>query len=446
MAEQGEPLTDREKEVLELVATGITNREVAQKLFISVNTVKVHLRNVYTKLGADSRTEATMIAVREGWVPVDNSDQATSEGAGGEEGVRRAEAVPMPPLPWSKRIALLGALLILVFGVVVTWPRSESQAGTDSDLPLDRSQSSLVSGLPPGGESAWQERAQMPTRRAHLALTAAGDRLLAIGGQTPEGVTGAVEAYDPENDMWTPLSEKPLPSAYISAATIGNEVYVPGGCDGESRPTRVVEAYNLQDDVWREVSALPEPRCAYALVAHNEKLYLFGGWDGEQYVATAYEYDPAANAWRALPRMGIARGFAGAASLDDRLYVIGGYNGENELAVCAAFEPASQGWSECSPLAVGRGGLGLVAIGGQLYAIGGGGWSSYLGFNERYSPREDSWQAVETPIVGEWRNPGVTVLGATIYAVGGWSRDYMSLNQAYETLPFRIFIPVSHQQ
>jgi len=446
MAEQGEPLTDREKEVLELVATGITNREVAQKLFISVNTVKVHLRNVYTKLGADSRTEATMIAVREGWVPVDESEEASSQEARGEEATQRAEAAPMPPLPWPKRIALLTALFIFVFAVVVTWPSSGSQAGSDSDLPLDRSQSSLVSGGPTDAESAWQERAQMPTRRAHLALTAVGGRLLAIGGQTPEGVTGAVEAYDPEGDIWTPLSEKPQPGAYISAATIGGEVYVPGGCDGESRPTRAVEVYNAQDDAWRQVRALPEPRCAYALVARDEKLYLFGGWDGEQYVSTAYEYDPAADAWRALPPMGIARGFAGAALLNDRLYVVGGYSGEKELAICTVFEPTSQAWSECSPLRVGRGGLGLVAIGGQLYAIGGGGWSSYLGFNERYSPREDSWQAVETPIVGEWRDPGVTVLGATIYAVGGWSRDYMSLNQAYETLPFRIFIPVSHQQ
>jgi len=446
MAEHGEPLTDREREVLELVATGITNREVAQTLFISINTVKVHLRNVYTKLGADSRTEATMIAVREGWVSVDESDETSSESPGAEEGTSRAERPPAPPLPWPKRIALLGALLLVVFAVVVTWPRSQSQAGNGPDLPLDRSPSSQAGGAAQGSDSAWGERAQMPTRRAHLALTASGGYLLAIGGQTPEGVTGAVEAYDPEEDIWMPLSEKPLPVAYVGAAAIGGDVYVPGGCDGASNPTATVEVYDVQTDAWDRVSALPEPRCAYALVAHEEKLYLFGGWDGEQYVSSGYVYDPAVDAWRGLLPMNVARGFAGGATLNGQLYVVGGYDGEKELRACAAYNPASQAWSECAPLTVGRGGLGLVAIGNQLYAVGGGGWSSYLGFNERYSLDEDSWEAVETPLVGEWRSPGVAVFGGTIFAVGGWSQDYLSLNEAYETLPFRIFIPVSQQQ
>ncbi|MEA3377732.1 MAG: LuxR C-terminal-related transcriptional regulator [Chloroflexota bacterium] len=444
MAEHGEPLTDREREVLELVATGITNREVAQQLFISVNTVKVHLRNIYTKLEADSRTEATMIAVREGWVTVEEPAQAPLESSSDEQASVRAPAPP--PLPWAKRVALLGALLMVVFAVVITWPRSQSQAGTGLDLPLDRSQSSLVGGASQNGDSTWQERAQMPTRRAHLALAAVGGRLLAIAGQTPEGVTGAVEAYDREGDIWTPLTEKPLPVAYVGAATIGGEVYVPGGCDAESTPVRAVEVYDAQADAWRQVSPLPQPRCAYALVAQGEKLYLFGGWDGEQYVSTAYAYDSAADNWSVLPPMDVARGFAGAASLAGRIYVVGGYDGRKELTACASYDPTVRGWSECAPLSVGRGGMGLVAIGGRLYAVGGGGWSSYLGFNERYNPGEEEWQAVETPLVGEWRNPGVTVLGATIYAVGGWSRDYLSLNQAYETLPFRIFIPVSHQE
>ncbi|MGD2146445.1 MAG: LuxR C-terminal-related transcriptional regulator [Anaerolineae bacterium] len=443
MAERGEPLSDREKEVLELVATGITNREVAQELYISANTVKVHLRNIYAKLGAESRTEATVIAVREGWVSLGADADALSGGMGADEDASVALAAD-PPLPWAKRVALVVALLLAVSAIVVTWPSAEPQASRP-DLPLDSSQAPPVVASIQDSESPWEERAQMPTRRAHLALTAVRDQLLAIGGQTRDGVAAAVEAYEPESDTWTPLSDKPTPLAYVGAATLGTEVYVPGGCDADNAPTRVVEVYDVVGDTWRQASPLPEPRCAYALAARGGKLFLFGGWDGAQYVSTAYSYDPGAEAWSELPPMSLARGFAGAASLSDQLYVVGGYDGERELRACASYDTVSGAWTECAPLAIGRGGLGLAAVGGQLYAIGGGGWTSYLGFNERYNPTHDRWSAIETPLVGEWRNPGVAVSGATIYAVGGWSSDYLSLNEAYEALPFRIFIPVSQQ-
>jgi DNA-binding NarL/FixJ family response regulator len=58
-------LTDRELEVLKLVATGQNNREVARQLFISENTVKNHVRNILEKLQLHSRMEAVMYAVRE---------------------------------------------------------------------------------------------------------------------------------------------------------------------------------------------------------------------------------------------------------------------------------------------------------------------------------------------------------------------------------------------
>ena len=53
-----EPLSERELEVLQLIAEGLTNREVAQRLYITLNTVKGHTRNIYGKLGVSSRTQA----------------------------------------------------------------------------------------------------------------------------------------------------------------------------------------------------------------------------------------------------------------------------------------------------------------------------------------------------------------------------------------------------
>lgn len=53
-----EPLSERELEVLQLIAEGLTNQEVATRLYLSLHTVKVHARNIYGKLGAKSRTHA----------------------------------------------------------------------------------------------------------------------------------------------------------------------------------------------------------------------------------------------------------------------------------------------------------------------------------------------------------------------------------------------------
>jgi LuxR family maltose regulon positive regulatory protein len=53
-----EPLSERELEVLQLVADGFTNQEIAARLYLSLNTVKAHTRNIYSKMGVNNRTQA----------------------------------------------------------------------------------------------------------------------------------------------------------------------------------------------------------------------------------------------------------------------------------------------------------------------------------------------------------------------------------------------------
>lgn len=64
-------LTKREREVLTFVAKGWSNRQIADSMHLSENTVKNHLRNVCEKLGAHTRTEAVTRAVKEGWISLD---------------------------------------------------------------------------------------------------------------------------------------------------------------------------------------------------------------------------------------------------------------------------------------------------------------------------------------------------------------------------------------
>jgi NarL family two-component system response regulator LiaR len=63
-------LTDREHETLGLVARGLTNPQIADKLVVSISTVNFHVHNVLDKLGAKTRTEAVVIALREGLIDV----------------------------------------------------------------------------------------------------------------------------------------------------------------------------------------------------------------------------------------------------------------------------------------------------------------------------------------------------------------------------------------
>lgn len=65
---ESSPLTERELEVLQLIVDGCSNSEIAERLFITVGTVKTHVRNILNKLCADDRTQAAVRALRSGLV------------------------------------------------------------------------------------------------------------------------------------------------------------------------------------------------------------------------------------------------------------------------------------------------------------------------------------------------------------------------------------------
>jgi LuxR family maltose regulon positive regulatory protein len=53
-----EPISERELEILQLISEGLSNPEIGARLYLSLNTVKAHTRNIYGKLGVNSRTQA----------------------------------------------------------------------------------------------------------------------------------------------------------------------------------------------------------------------------------------------------------------------------------------------------------------------------------------------------------------------------------------------------
>jgi NarL family two-component system response regulator YdfI len=68
MTELAEPLTNREREVLQMLASGLGNKEIAARLVISEHTAKFHVASILGKLGAGSRTEAVSLGIRRGLI------------------------------------------------------------------------------------------------------------------------------------------------------------------------------------------------------------------------------------------------------------------------------------------------------------------------------------------------------------------------------------------
>jgi NarL family two-component system response regulator LiaR len=69
-----DPLTEREVEVLKLLAHGLTNQEIADRLVIGVTTVYSHVSNILSKLHLATRTQAALYALREGYVPLHDTE------------------------------------------------------------------------------------------------------------------------------------------------------------------------------------------------------------------------------------------------------------------------------------------------------------------------------------------------------------------------------------
>ncbi len=64
------PFTAREKEVLKDLSRGLRNAQIAKRLNISVQTAKVHIKNIFDKIGAKDRTEAVVKAIKNNWINI----------------------------------------------------------------------------------------------------------------------------------------------------------------------------------------------------------------------------------------------------------------------------------------------------------------------------------------------------------------------------------------
>ena len=71
-AQVTEPLSEREMEVLKVATKGMSNKDIANTLFISARTVQAHMRSIFNKLGVSSRSEAIIYGLKKGWFSIED--------------------------------------------------------------------------------------------------------------------------------------------------------------------------------------------------------------------------------------------------------------------------------------------------------------------------------------------------------------------------------------
>lgn len=458
MAEIGESLSDRELDVLRCVAEGSSNKEIASALTISQNTVKVHLRNIYTKLGVSSRTEATTAGMQQGYITIlDPNGTAGNDGAGPEIAIAVDPGRPAVIEPENDAAAadesdstskagnwrvlglvvllIASAIAIAILGVQV-WNQNQTQAAIE---PF--SETAL-------GDSRWLISKPMPEGRANMAVAAVGLDIYQIGGETAAGIDGKVNVFDTLDRTWRAAAEKPTAVSDSSAVQLYGEIYVPGGLLIDGQPTDVVEAYSPSQDAWRPIAALPQPVSGGLAITDGAFLYLFGGWDGQNHLDTAFVYDPSADSWRPLPPMPVPLTQAAGGALAGQLIVTGGEDGKSELSSCFTFDLASDTWSSCPDMLRPRASAGSAVILNKLYIIGGGiSEDNEISFSEVYDPATETWQVVNTPTLKEnprWPGAGVGQIETRIYALGGQMGDrFLDETLVYAPLVYQTFIPAA---
>jgi DNA-binding CsgD family transcriptional regulator len=445
-------LSERELDILRLIATGASNKEIAHQLYISPNTVKVHLKNIFSKIGVASRTEAAMAAVQSGLVPaLTTGVMPGSETIGAESASRESpdgEAVPsakpfeeVRPAPARRVYMVAGILLFLILlgtvGLLLAsgrFPPAGALASPSPAIELPR----------------WSERAGLPTARSGLSVAAFENRVYAIGGESAQGVTGKLERYDPETDRWEELASKTTPVTEAGAAVIGGLIYVPGGQLASGEPTDLLEVYDPFRNRWERRASLPVAVSAYALTAFEGRLYLFGGWDGTRPRNEVYEYDPALDAWRERTSMPTARAYAAATEAGGRIYVIGGFDGERALEVNEAYQPARDHegggpWFHMKSMPVARYAMGVASLADVIHIVGGAGDEGSPLLPLKYFPQVNEWQVLEgenEDVLNDWSHLRLAPIETSIYALGGLRNEQPTgQNMAYQAI-YTLVIPI----
>lgn len=423
MAEETSQLSEREREILKLVATGATNQQIANDLGISAHTVKTHVRNIFGKINAASRTEATLYAMRSGLVPLLNGTPVAVDPPSGHAANPAQIDIPassslQPPKAISRYLnSIAGTVAGLVLGLGLIWlfVLRPQQAAVPPNVPSGVSAPAIAPG---GATASWLAQRDLP-----IALMAAGaasidGQIYIVGGKAGDTAQAKVWRYDPVNSAWVALPDKPTAVQDIHATVLGGKLYVPGGQKADGTVSDVLEVYDPVTQTWAAKANLPGARSGYGLAAVEGRLYLFGGWDGARALSETLVYDPATDEWRMLTPMPTARAYCVAVAVDGKIYVLGGEDASGALSANEQFTPALDGpggWAKVTPLQQARSRFGASAITNNVIILGGAGGESPA----RYDVRTAIWQDLKPPALSLGSQPAVVTRDSSVFVVAG---------------------------
>ncbi len=438
-------LSEREIEIIRLVATGASNKEIANKLIISPNTVKVHLRNIFSKMGVLSRTEATMKAIKMGLVESPGSIiqfQETESLNSIKEPIWEFEQ-ELPPnknQKNQKRLLVVGIGILLLVSTIFFIFRdnfpSAAITGTISPETIEVLNS-----------NRWSSLTSLPVGVSEMGFVRYENKFLLFGGEKESGVSNQLLIYEIDTEIWSVGPDIPVGLKDIQAAILGEKIYIPGGVNDNGKVVSSLFVYNPREKTWETGKSLPEPLSGYAMVPYEGKLYLFGGFNGGQYLSSIYMYDPVVNDWVLYGKADDERAYMSAVVLGGQIHLFGGKNEREIFDDHLIYYPqrellGEEAWVSAADLPDARYGMNSTVLADMIYTVGGNAKGSDKLPIIQYLPPKDIWIEIESPPVDIGFSPAVLPYETRLFVLGGKSSDGISSqNFAYQAV-YTILVPV----
>jgi DNA-binding CsgD family transcriptional regulator len=267
-------LSERELQILLLVAQGLSNRQIAGQLDISDNTVKVHVRNIFAKINVASRTEASLYAVRHGMLVVENQPVAPAPIVEPPPLLMvPANPVRLVPVPrW--RWLLAAGMVVVIGGGGLAWWTTQTPV-----VPVIRQQSSAP--------TRWARLPALPNPQPEQQLVVYVGQLYAFTGNH----SAQWLQFDGATRTWIVLADLPfvVPTGAKTWAD-GAGLWVVGSDDGRG-------VWRWDGQKWQVQPAIPAT-LEFAAVVRVDGALLVLGQISATAGLSAWTLSPQSQSWQ----------------------------------------------------------------------------------------------------------------------------------------------------